>query len=445
VNVATRPPGPPRRLIGGNFPDYRQDPLTFTVACARAYGDVVSLRFGPKRVLLLSHPDLVEYVLVTANRNFKKDFSLGLFRPLLGNGLLTSDGDFWLRQRRLIQPVFQRQRIAAYGATMVDYTERMLTGWQDGASLDLHTAMMQLALEIAAKTLFDADVTGEARDVGHALEEALRCVDARFNIFYWVPVWVPTPNNRRLRRAVRRLDTILYRIIDQRRAAGGDRGDLLSLLLHARDEDDGSRMTDKQLRDEAMTLFLAGHETTALALTWTWYLLAQHPEVVAELEAELQSVLGGRSPTVEDLPQLRCTERIIQEGMRLYPPAYGLGREAIADCEIGGYPVRAGTTLYMMQWAIQRDARFFDNPEKFAPGRWADGLMQRLPKYAYFPFGGGPRLCIGNTFAMMEATLVLATMAQRFCLSLVPDWPVAPWPSITLRPANGVRVVLHRR
>ena len=443
--TAVLPRGPRGNLISGHLPAFKKDWLGFVTQVAREYGDIVQLRLGPKRVVLVSHPDYVEEILVTNNRNFTKDFTLRLYKAVLGNGLLTSEGDFWLRQRRMIQPAFQRHKIAAFGETMVGYTERMLAGWRDGAVVDLHAEFMRLTLEIAAKTFFDADVSAEARDVGDALERALHCINARFNSLYWVPEWVPTPNNLQLRRAVRRLDDILYRFIGQRRKSGEDRGDLLSLLLHARDEDDGSRMTDRQLRDEAMTLFLAGHETTALALSWTGYLLAQHPEAVAELDAELRAVLDGRPPPVADLPRLKFTERVITESMRLYPPAFGMGREPIEDCTIAGYPIPAGRPIFFHQWVIHRDPRFFDAPDQFLPNRWADGLAQRLPKYAYFPFGGGPRLCIGNTFAMMEASLVLATLAQRFHLRLVPEHPIELWPSITLRPRYGIKVVLEKR
>jgi cytochrome P450 len=248
-----------------------------------------------------------------------------------------------------------------------------------------------------------------------------------------------------MRQAVRRLDEILYRLIKQGRTSGSEKNNLLSLLLHARDEDDGSHMTDKQVRDEAMTLFLAGHETTALALSWTWYLLAQHPEAEARLAAEVESVLRGRLPTVTDLPQLRYAECVVLESLRLYPPAFTIGREALDDCKVGGYPVPAGMTLLMSQWVVHRDPRYFDNPEAFDPERWAGDFAKRLPKYAYFPFGGGPRLCIGNSFALMEAVLVLATLAQRFRFTLVREHPVVPWPTFTLRPRFGIQAVLARR
>jgi cytochrome P450 len=440
-----RPPGPRGRLISGNLSQYVEDPLGFMTQCAHQYGDVVALGFGPKPVVVLNHPDLIEYVLVTGNRSFKKDFTIQLYRPFLGNGLLTSEGDFWLRQRRLAQPAFQRQRSAGYGEAMVAYTERMLAGWRDGETRDLHADLMGLTLDIAARTLFGIDMTGEAHRVGEALADGLEGIDNRFSGLLFPPLWVPTANNRRIHRARRTLDEILYRKIEEKRRSGEMGDDLLSILLHARDEDDGSRMTDLQLRDEAMTLLLAGHETTALALSWTWYLLALYPEVEEELEAELQAVLGGHSPTVADLPRLRYTEQVITEAMRLYPPAYGQGREAIHDCTIGGYQVHRGTTIFFFQCVLHRDGRYFDHPDEFRPGRWADGLAQRLPKYAYFPFGGGPRMCIGNTFALMETALVLATVAQRFRMRLVPGHAVTPWPSITLRPRHGIKVTLEKR
>jgi cytochrome P450 len=267
----------------------------------------------------------------------------------------------------------------------------------------------------------------------------------RWRSLYRLPVWIPTPTNLRIKRVVRRLDNIIYGFIKERRVSGQDRGDFLSMLLHAQDADDGSRMNDKQVRDEAMTLFLAGHETTANALTWTWYLLSQHPEVEAKLAAELHSVLDGRSPTVADLPQLRYTEMVIMESMRIFPPVYAFGREAIRECTLGGYRVPKGTTVIMSQWVMHRDARYFDDPEQFLPERWANGLAKRLPKFAYFPFGGGPRICIGNSFAMMEAILLLATMVPKFRFTVLPDHPVIPRTTVTLRPEHGIKGVLTKR
>lgn len=434
------PPGPKAHFLSGHLSEMRRDLLGFYLRSAREHGDCITLRFGLKRIFFVNHPALIEQVL--HSRNFTKHYALRMNRLLLGNGLLTSEGDFWLRQRRLIQPVFQRERILSYAPDMTAYTERQIDAWRDGDVRDLHTEMRQLTLAIAAKTLFGADVTGQSEAVGRALHDAMGTFTQRFFRVIRIPERVPTPGNLRIRKAIGRLDDILYGIIHQRRAQG-EQKDLLSILLHARHDHDGSGMTDQQLRDEAMTLFLAGHETTALALSWGWYLLAQHPEVVEKLDAELRQVLGGRTPTVADLPNLPYTEMIVQEVMRLYPPAYAIGRQAIEPCTIDGYPVPAAGTILMSQWVVHRDPRYFDDPERFYPERWADGLAKRLPRYAYFPFGGGQRVCIGNTFALMELPLVLATIAQRFRFSLPPGPPVLPRPQLTLQPNRPIQLRLH--
>jgi cytochrome P450 len=445
ATATLRPPGPKGHLLLGNLPEFRRDMLAFVTNCARTYGDVIAFRIGPRRCLLITHPDLIEEVLVTNARNFIKHFVLRMNPVLLGKGLLTSDGDFWLRQRRLIQPAFHKDRINSYGPIMVAFTERMLIGWRDGEERDMHADMMQLTLEIVAKTLFDADVSAKGHDVGEALQTALHYFSARFRSLIRLPGFLPTPANRRLMKAVRRLDDIIFRMVDERRASGEDRGDLLSILLHAQDEDDGSRMSKQQLRDEMMTLFLAGHETTAIALAWTWYLLAGNPLVETRLVEELKRELGERSPTVADLPRLRYTEHVVLESMRLYPPAYMFGRETIRACTLGGYEVPAGRTVFMSQWVTHRDPRFFDDPDEFQPERWASEKIKNLPKYAYFPFGGGPRICIGNNFAMMEACLILATMARQWHFTVTPDHPVIPEPMMTLRPMHGIKGVIHRR
>jgi cytochrome P450 len=446
--AAKRPPGPRGHWLGGHLPDFRRGRLDFFTRCARDYGDFVSLRFGPKRILLVSDPEAIDYVLSTGSRHFSKHFALRLNPIILGNGLLTSEGDFWLRQRRLAQPAFQRQRIAAYGPVMVEHAERLLAGWRDGDTRDILAEMMRLTLGIAAKTLFGADSVGQAEQVSAALRVAQDAFIARFNRMVPIPMLLPTPGNLRLRRAVRQLDAVIYDFIRQRRAAGPESSgasDLLSLLLHARDEDGQGQMTDKQLRDEAMTLFLAGHETTALTLAWAWYLLAEHPEAEAKLLAEVQAALGGRSPTADDLPRLPYAEAVILETMRLYPPGYVIGREALHDCAVGGYHVPAGLTLLMSPWVLHRDARFFDRPEEFRPERWDNDLLKRLPRVVYFPFGAGPRRCIGDAFAMIETVLVLATVAPRYPFLLFPGQEVVPWPTFTLRPKNGIKVILKRR
>jgi cytochrome P450 len=304
---------------------------------------------------------------------------------------------------------------------------------------------MALTQAVVAKTLFDADVSGDAQRAIEAAKVLAQDFGARLQRFRLLPYWVPTPRNLRSRRAILRLDALVHRIIDARRRSGEDRGDLLSMLIHAQDADDGTRMTARQLRDEVMTLFMAGHETTAVALSWTWYLLGQHPEVDARLADELRAVLGGRPPSVADLPRLKYAESIVTESMRLYPPAYGLGRQAVRASEIAGHPVAVDDIFITPTWVVHRDPRWFEEPRAFRPERWAGDLAQRLPRFAYFPFGGGPRQCIGNSFATMEAILIVAAIAQRFRLTLVPGQQIRPTPYVTLRPEPGIRVRLERR
>ena len=393
--------------------------------------------WGRGASFVLSHPDFIEEVLVTQNQCFSKHFGLRLNPLVLGKGLLTSEGDFWLRQRRLIQPAFSRARLAGYAPAMIEATQRMLSGWAAGQTREIYADMMGLTLAIAARTLFDSDVEGGAAEVGKAMQFLQENFIRQFDSLIILPTWIPTPHNLRIRRAVRRLDDVIYGFIRQRRQSKTARNDLLSLLLHARDED-GSQMTDQQLRDEAMTLFLAGHETTALVLSWTWYLLGQHAEVEQRLAEEVRTVLQGRPPTLEDVPRLPYLEQVVLEVMRLYSPAYLIGREALEDCEIGGYRVPRGTTIFMPQWVVHRDPRFFADPESFRPERWTAAFQKQLPKFAYFPFGGGPRLCIGNTFAMTEMVLVLALIAQSYRFTLRPGQVVEPWPTFTLRPRTGI-------
>jgi cytochrome P450 len=421
-----------------------RDQLGFLLSSARRYGDYVQLKLGRRTSILLSNPRDVEDVLVTRQRNFAKGYFYRILGPLLGNGLLTSEGDFWLRQRRLAQPAFHRERISAYAPTMVAYTQEMVASWRDGEQRDIHDDMMRLTLRVVGKTLFDTDIETDAPEVGQALPTALRELSNQMiGPEFLLPSSIPTPSRYRLRRAVGRLDPVVYRIIAQRRADTVDHGDLLTALLGAQDED-GSRMTDRQLRDEAMTIVLAGHETTALALTWSWYLLSKHPLTLQPLADELEAVLAGRLPTLTDVPQLHYAEAVLLEAMRLYPPIFGIGRESIDECEIGGHVMPAGTSVYIAPWVIQRDSRFFDEPDAFRPERWLDGLAKRLPRFAYFPFGGGPRLCLGQQFAMLEAVLVLSTIAQQWRLVHDPDGAADPEPALTLRPKHGMRMQLHK-
>jgi len=437
------PPGPSEGLKRWSLGPLNNNPLEYFTRIACEYGDIAGMRVLNFKTVFINHPDLIEEVLVTNARKYTKGRVLRANRHVFGEGLLTSEGEFWLRQRRLAQPAFHRARIASYAATMVEYTERILAGWRDGEQRDAHQEMMQLTLQIVGKTLFDADVERDAQDVGKSLELLLE-IGANFRRTIFVPHWLPTPANLRVKREVAQIEKILYRIIAERRASGRDAGDLLSMLLAAQDED-GSKMTDRQLRDETITLFLAGHETTASTLSWTWWLLAQNPAVEEKLHAELDAVLGNGVSTLDDLPKLVYTGHVITESLRLYPAAWGMARLVVEDHEIAGYPLTKGMGVAMAQWVVHRDPRWYDAPEEFRPERWEGDLIKRLPRFAYFPFGGGPRQCIGNAFAVMEATLILATTARKFRLRLAPGHPVVPLASITLRPRHGVRVILESR
>ncbi|MDX9972444.1 MAG: cytochrome P450, partial [FCB group bacterium] len=415
-----RPPGPHRSSSLLNAFALRRDIIGFFRGLASQYGDILLVRAGGRNIYFVNNPDLVQEVLVTRHRSFQKHWVLRMAKHILGEGLLTSDGEFHRRQRRLIQPAFHRQRVASYGAVMVEHAARARERWHEGQELDLAHEMMRLTLSIASKTLFDANVEDEADEFGAALTEALNFFDRILSPLAPILNRLPLPSNRRFARAVTRMDETVYRIINERRASGEDRGDVLSMLLAAQDEDDGGVMTDRQVRDEAITLFLAGHETTANALTWTWHLLSQHPDAAVGLHRELAEVLNGRLPTMDDVPRLEYTRKVFTESMRLYPPAYMLGREAIEDVPLGEYVVPAGDMVVMSQFSIHRDPRFFEDPDAFKPSRWTPEMQEGLPRFAYFPFGGGPRICIGEAFAWTDGILVLATLALRWRFQTVP-------------------------
>ncbi len=445
TDSSNRPPGPPQRLFTGSFREFYSDLLGFFTRCAREYGDITYFRLGRRPCLLVNDPELIEQIVVKQNKNFVKPFPFRFTRHVLGNGLLTSEGQFWLRQRRLAAGAFHAPRINAYAPDMVDATVRMLAAWQDGQARDIHADMMQVTLDIVARTLFGTDITQRTHDIGESLLQALRSFSLNFGRRLPLPRWIPTAGNRRASAAVRGLNAVVQQIIAQRRQENTPRKDLLSMMLHAVDEDDGSQMTDAQLADEARTFLLAGHETTAISLSWSFYLLATHPPIQAALGEELDRVLAGRLPTADDVANLALTERVVLEAMRLFPPAFTIGREPVADFQLGPYTVKAGTTIFMSQWVMHRDGRYFEHPERFDPDRWLPERSVGRPKMAYFPFGGGPRVCIGNTFAMLESVLVLATVASRWSMRLVPDQEIRLSPVLTLRPRRGIQVVLERR
>jgi cytochrome P450 len=437
------PPGPPGDLLLGNLRAFAGDVLGFFTRCAREYGPVVRLRLGPREAWLLTDPEDIEFVLVQKHKDFiKHSFFWRHVTAVFGSGLLTNEGEDWLRQRRLIQPAFHKDRIAEYGETMISVTQRVLESWQPNEHRDLHAEMMSLTMQIVAKVLFDAEVKSDVASISSAFDDALNEIAARFRRPFRVPDWVPTPGNLRYRRAVHRLDALVHRFIREHRERSARGTDLLSMLMATRTEN-GDPMPDRQIRDEAVTLLLAGHETTALVLSWTWALLARHPAASDRLRAELAGVLGASAPRIADAPKLAYGEATITESMRLYPPAYALGRESLRDCRIHGFDAPAGTTFFIVPWVMHRDPRWFEEPDAFRPERWLDGLEGRLPRYVFMPFGGGPRLCIGNRFAMLEAVLLLAMLAQRFQPRLMPDRFPVPFPTVTLRPAGGVPVQLE--
>jgi cytochrome P450 len=437
------PPGPKTSLFASLTYGFSRDPLTYLSTLVRTYGDLASYRMGGELIFFVNDPVFIQEILVTDHRNFTKSRGLERTRRLLGNGLLTSEGEFHRRQRRLMQPAFHRERIESYGRTMVAHAERVRSSWSRGAEIDVAQEMAGLTLSIAGKTLFDVDVQAQAAEIGNALTEVMSSFWLAMMPFGSVIERLPVGRMRRARLARERLDAIVYDMIAKRRRAGGDRGDLLSMLLLARDEDDRTGMTDQQVRDEAMTTLLAGHETTANALTWTWYLLSQAPAAEAALQEEVGRALGGRLPTVADIPSLPYVERVVTEAMRLYPPAWILGRRAIGPHPVGGYVAPPRTIFLMSPWVMHRDGRYFPDPERFDPDRWTPEFKAALPRFAYFPFGGGPRRCIGEPFAWMELVLVVATMAQRWKLRLVPGHPVVPQPLVTLRAKHGMRMTVQ--
>lgn len=477
------PPGPPGWPILGNIPMPGADWLAGFERAARNFGDVVYFQFLHVPMILLVHPEAIESVLLTHPANFFKSRDYRALAKVLGNGLLTSEGDTWRAQRRMLQPAFRRENILSYAPVMIDCAERMLARWSDGETRDLHHEMMALTLDIVGKALFGADVLQSASRVGLALKTAMQQFTRVAGWAFLLPDSFPVPGTWRMRRATRQLDDVIYGVIRDRRARlqksrAKNSTDLLATLLEIRD-DDGRPLSDLQLRDTLMTLFLAGHETTAIALSWTWYLLATNPEVENKLHAELREVLGGRTPTAEDLPRLPYTEMVIKESMRLYPPAWGIGRNSREEFEVAGFRLPPRTNIFILQWVTQRDSRWYSEPERFIPERWAEdsprsgdvpahgvdspplkagnastpncpaaelaAQTRKRPRFAYFPFGGGPRVCIGAGLAMMETTLLLATIAQRYRFTLVPEHPIELFPSVTLRPRHGIRAFLRRR
>jgi cytochrome P450 len=440
-----RVPGPASRLGLRNLARFTRDQLGMLRDVAQTYGDVARVELLGQAYYLVSHPDDIEAVLVKHARVMLRDRHSVVLERALGKGLLTSEGELWKHQRRLMAQAFVPRRIQSYGAAMARVTDAGLRGWRDGAEINVHQEMSRLTMEVVADVLFGSGLApGDVALVRDSMETVNEFFANSPEAVVLLPAWVPTPRNRRMNAAVASLDALIYQIIARRRA-GEPRDDLLGTLLAAQD-DDGARMSDGQLRDEAMTLFLAGHETTALALAHTLYLLGTHPEVAERLRAELDAVLGDRLPGAEDARALPFTERVLKESLRLYPPAWTTGREAAEEVVVGGYCIPKGAQILASPWVVQRDARWFPDPERFDPDRWEGQRGKEIPRFAYFPFGGGPRVCIGQHFAMLEATLMLAVIARRWRVELLPGQQLTFKPSVTLRQAGeGLRARVTAR
>lgn len=447
--VASRTPPGPRDFFGlRTLRAIKRDPLGTLQALQRAYGDVVYSPLVNAPTYLLAHPDHVGHVLQANHRNYRRSRNNDKLRRALGNGLLTNDGASWLKQRRLIQPAFHRKRIARFGEAMTNETHKLLGQWQDEAlhekPLDISSEMMRLTLAIVSRTMFGATIGQEGEELGPAVTALQEETHRRQFVLLDLPEWVPLPHLRRAGEARKTIERVVTRIIEERRRADDPaHNDVLAMLLNAKDADTGASMADAQLRDEVRTIFLAGHETTSNALTWTWYLLARNPDAATKLRAELDHVLGGRLPTTDDIPQLPYTKMVVEESMRLLPPVWALSREAIADDEIDGYRIPAGSTVVLSQFITHRHPDFWEEPEAFDPERFSPDRANERHRFAYFPFGGGPRICIGSSFAMLEAQLILATIAQHYELELVPEHPVELEPLITLRPKHGMMMTLR--
>lgn len=448
THLAPTPPG--TSPLRGLWRALTGDRLSQFVELQRLYGDIVRFNVGGMWIHLIADPAMIKTILLDNNKNYMKGMGLQRAKIVVGEGLLTSEGEFWRRQRRLAQPAFHRQHLAVFAEVMASSAARLAQAWEaragTGVSFDVSAEMMRLTLDIVTRTLFTTALdSADAQTIANAFPPLLKAFEYRVALpFDWIEE-LPLPIVRRYKAHIADLDRVVNGIIAQRRRSGVNHPDLLGMFMQARDEESGEQMSDKHLRDEVLTILLAGHETTANTLSWTWYLLAQHPVVVRKLQAEVDGVLAGRLPTADDLPQLVYTRQIVDESLRLYPPAWIVARQPLADDEVGGYHIPADSTVIMSPYLVQRHPAYWDDPAAFRPERFAAGWDRDRPRFVYFPFGGGPRLCIGNNFALMEATLILATLAQRYRLTLDPVHAVIPQPALVLRPKNGVYMTLHHR
>ena len=442
IKKSKLPPGPKTKIPLGHLFSFRRDSIGFLKRLAGEYGDIVHFKIGPIRIVLLNHPDLIKEVLTTQHRNFVKGRPLEMAKELLGEGLLTSEGDFHKRQSRLIQPAFHRHMIESYVPALTKCVTQLMNSWKENMTVDIKEKMTNMSIAIAGKTLFGSDTEQEAGEINQALDTATSLFGRIPLPFSEFLLKLPLPGTARFYKAKARLDKTIYRMIDERRRTKVEKRDLLSLLIQSHDEEG---MTDQQVRDEAITLFLTAFDTTSTALTWTWYLLSQNPEAEAELHEELDRVLNGRVPTVHDIAQLKFTRMVLGESMRLYPPSYVIPRQAVEDFPIDKYIIPGGSIILLSPYLIHHDPRFHPDPEKFDPHAWDDHSHGLNSKYEYFPFSRGPRSCIGEPFAWMQGILVLATIGQHWRMKLVPGHPVELLPLINLRSKHGMMMTLHCR
>ncbi|KAA3663672.1 MAG: cytochrome P450 [Chloroflexi bacterium] len=432
------------------LPSIMRDPLAYLMETAVLHGDNISFNLPDEKARFINHPDLIQYVLQTNNRNYnKRTPQFDTFKIVAGNGLLNSDGDTWLQRRRIAQPAFHRQRLAGMTGIMADEAAKLCQLWQTDPRyenpVDIEQEMLQLTLPILTKALFNLDVSGQEAELVHTIEDALNYV--MFRAQFPIPTiskW-PLPVNRRYQQAMETINGMVYDLIKTRRHEGDDRGDVLSLFLATQDADSGKGMPDEAIRDELVTLIIAGYETAATGLTWLWYLLSQHPNIMSTLQAELDTALGKQGPTGDDLQKLPYLRGVVHEAWRLYPPSWVVSRAAIAADEIGGKPVEPGTLIIISPHVMHRNPEFWPEPERFDPKRFMEGRENGRHRFAYIPFGGGPRLCIGNHFAEMETMLIVATLAQHFTPTLISDYPVIPKPMVTIRPKGGMWMQVEKR
>lgn len=442
------PPGPAGLPLVGIAPEFQRDALGLYMNAARDHGDVVTLPLGPIDLYFINHPDLVRQIFVEKAHNYRKSDLFYKLKILVGEGLLTSEGAFWKRQRRLSQPSFNRPGIALLSEKMIESTSAMLDRWTamgDGARLDVEGEMVKLTLSIVTSALFGADLERHGRRMSDTVEIVMREVVQRMRSPFDIPLSVPTPANRRLRRGLGELDDFIYSIIEERRRSKDAPRDLLAMWMEAKDEAGGAGMSDRQLRDEAVTMFIAGHETTAMLLTWVFYLLWLHPEWWRRVQSELDTVLGGRTPTVEDVPALRDLRLVIEETLRLYPPAWIVFRSPLGDDELGGYRIPRGASMVILPYTLHRRPDFWDDPDVFDPERFTDERSAGRHRFAYIPFGAGARMCIGRDFSLIEAHLIVAMVLQRFRLHVQPGYPVVPEPLASLHVKGGLPMTLRRR